>query len=143
MGTNRTHTNGERKLREVTHFIKQWRKHRKITVEELAKQAGMSASMISQLERGRSAYTQDTLEAVAKALDLKPSALLDRDPDDNAGLSVSMGGREIIHEVDLKSHLGEELWALLQELLKQQVKGLVSTMRDASQTDESNGSTAS
>jgi len=36
--------------------------------------------MISQLERGGCKYSQTSLEKIAKALDVRPSQLLDRDP---------------------------------------------------------------
>lgn len=75
-----------RQLRAVTHFIRQWRKHHRMTVEQVANAAGLTASMISQLEIGRSAYTQNSLEAVAKALRVEPWQLLCCDPSSDGHL---------------------------------------------------------
>ena len=66
--------------RDVTHFIRQWRKHRQLSITELGDAAGISASMISQLETGKANYTQVTLEALAKALGVHPAALVWADP---------------------------------------------------------------
>lgn len=66
--------------RDVTHFVRQWRKHRDMSIVELGEAAGISASMISQLETGKANYTQVTLEALAKALKVHPAALVWADP---------------------------------------------------------------
>lgn len=62
------------------HFLKQWRKFRRLTQEQLAGRLDMSNSSISQLETGKQGYTQDTLEALADALSCQPGDLLMRDP---------------------------------------------------------------
>lgn len=72
--------------REVVHFVKEWRKHQKLSVEALGEMAGISGSMISQLERGKTTYTQNTLEALARAMKLQPWQLLACGPDENAEL---------------------------------------------------------
>lgn len=61
-------------------FIRQWRKHRGLTLEQLAERVEMSAGALSLLERGISQYTQETLEALADALGTTPASLLNRDP---------------------------------------------------------------
>jgi transcriptional regulator with XRE-family HTH domain len=61
-------------------FIRQWRKHRDLTLEQLAEKIDMVPSHLSMLERGQRAYTQDTLEAIARALSTDVTALLSRDP---------------------------------------------------------------
>src|SRR3954468_8391094 len=66
--------------RDVTHFVRQWRKHRGLSIVELGEAAGVSASMISQLETGKANYTQVTLESLAKALRVHPAALVWADP---------------------------------------------------------------
>lgn len=63
-------------MRPVVHFIKEWRKHRDLSLEKLGEMAGVSPSMISQLERGKTTYTQTTLEALARALEVEPWQLL-------------------------------------------------------------------
>lgn len=72
--------------REVVHFVKQWRKHFGLSVEGLGEISGISGSMISQLERGKTTYTQKTLEALAKAMNLQPWQLLACGPDENQEL---------------------------------------------------------
>jgi len=93
-----------RPLREITHFIKAWRKHRKMTVEAVAERAGLTASMISQLETGRSAYTQNSLEAVAGALGVDAWQLLCCVPGANAGVDVVANNDELMLLIDAKHH---------------------------------------
>jgi transcriptional regulator with XRE-family HTH domain len=69
-------------------FIRDWRKHRGLTLEQLAARIEtitegaltITASALSLLERGQSAYTQGTLEALAHALQTTDAALLSVDP---------------------------------------------------------------
>lgn len=62
------------------HFIKQWRVHRGLTQEQLASRTEVTDGTISQLENGRIAYTQGTLEQIADALQCTPGDLLNVDP---------------------------------------------------------------
>ena len=62
------------------HFIKEWRKHRGLTQEQLAERTGFSPGTISQLETGRINYVQSTLEQIAEALQCEPGDLLMRNP---------------------------------------------------------------
>lgn len=61
-------------------FIRQWRQHRGLTIEQLAERVGVTHGAISQLERGLVNYTQPMLEAIADALMCEPADLLMRDP---------------------------------------------------------------
>lgn len=63
-------------------FIKQWRKFRGLTIEKLADRVGMSNGNLSNIERGKTGYNQDTLEALAEALHCGTADLLIRDPTD-------------------------------------------------------------
>lgn len=63
-------------------FIREWRKYRDLTLEQLAERLDMTSSHLSMLERGQRAYTQDTLEAIADALMTDVASLLMRDPSD-------------------------------------------------------------
>lgn len=63
-------------------FIRQWRKYRDLTLEQLAERIDMTPSHLSMLERGERAYTQGTLEAIADALMTDTASLLMRDPSD-------------------------------------------------------------
>ena len=66
--------------REKGHFIKEWRRHRGLTQEQLAERIDTSASAISQLETGKQSYTQRILEDIALALNTEPASLLAEDP---------------------------------------------------------------
>lgn len=85
-------------------FIRHWRKHRGLTLEQLADRIGMTASHLSMLERSQRSYTQETLEALAEAMQTDPASLLMRNPlDQDAIWSVwdqaQLGERRQIIEV--------------------------------------------
>lgn len=61
-------------------FIKEWREFRHMTLDQLAERSGMHTGSLSLLERGLRGYTQDSLEAIAKALQTDEAALLTLDP---------------------------------------------------------------
>lgn len=63
-----------------SHFIREWRKHRGLTIERLCDRIGYSQPHISKLENGKIPYNQELLEAVADALNCTPADLLMRDP---------------------------------------------------------------
>lgn len=90
-------TGGRREKREVTHKIKQWRKYRGLTLDELAAKCGLTGSLISQIELGRSRYSQKSLEAMAEALNCTAGQLLDVDPlaSNNHTLTASDFQREL------------------------------------------------
>lgn len=67
-------------------FIRHWRQHRKLNLEQLAERLDMTPSHLSMLERGQRGYTQETLEAVADALQTDVASLLMRDPSDPDGI---------------------------------------------------------
>jgi transcriptional regulator with XRE-family HTH domain len=67
------------KTKRVT-FIRQWRKHRKLTLEKLAERIEVTAGALSQLERGEVGYTQPMLEALASELRCEPGDLITRGP---------------------------------------------------------------
>lgn len=62
------------------HFIREWRDHRDLTLERLAERIGLTHSTLSRIERGKTAYTQPVLEALAEALGTTPASLIMRDP---------------------------------------------------------------
>lgn len=72
------------KVNAPRHFLKQWRRYRDLTQEELAGMVEMSVATISQLENGKQGYRQETLEALADALGCGPGDLLIRNPLDGA-----------------------------------------------------------
>lgn len=69
-----------------SHFIKRWRKYRRLSQEQLAERIDSTASTISQLENGKQGYTETTLQALAVALSTDAASLLARDPLDPEGL---------------------------------------------------------
>lgn len=62
------------------HFVKQWRKFKGLTQEQLAERIGVTPGAISQLEMGRVRYTQNMLEALADEFGCKPGDILNVDP---------------------------------------------------------------
>lgn len=62
------------------HYVREWRKFRGLTQERLAERTPFTTGAISQLETGRTKYTQDMIEALAVALDCKAGDLLSRNP---------------------------------------------------------------
>jgi transcriptional regulator with XRE-family HTH domain len=68
------------KSRPIRHYVREWRKFRGLTQERLAERTPFTTGAISQLETGRTKYTQDMLEALAEALQCTPADLLMRDP---------------------------------------------------------------
>lgn len=61
-------------------FIRQWREFRGLNQEQLASRLEMTQSHLSMLENGKRGYTQETLEAVAEALQTDVASLLMRNP---------------------------------------------------------------
>jgi phage repressor protein C with HTH and peptisase S24 domain len=63
-------------------FIKEWRKYRGLTQEQLADMIDMSNSNLSRIESGAVRYTSDSLEMIAHALAVDVTDLLSRGPSD-------------------------------------------------------------
>jgi transcriptional regulator with XRE-family HTH domain len=61
-------------------FIREWRKHRGLTQEQLAERMGIARSYISHVEKGKRRYDQLFLESAANALLCEPADLIMRDP---------------------------------------------------------------
>ncbi len=64
----------------VGHFIKEWRIYCELTQAQLAAEIGVSQSNINHIENGKTAYTQPSLEKIAKALKVHPADLLATNP---------------------------------------------------------------
>ena len=77
-------TKADKILARVAKAIKLRREHLGLTLRDLASQSGISASMISDIEREAKSPTISTLDALAQALGLPMSALAD-----NAALLAS------------------------------------------------------
>lgn len=85
-------------------FIREWRQYRNLTLEQLAGRLDMSASHFSMLERGQRGYTQETLEAIADALQTDAASLIMRNPQDNDAIwsiwdHAKHGERQMITEI--------------------------------------------
>ncbi|SDQ98803.1 Helix-turn-helix [Rhizobiales bacterium GAS113] len=61
-------------------FIRNWRKHRRLTLEQLGDLISMTASNLSMLERGQRGYSQETIEKIAAALQTDVPSLIGRRP---------------------------------------------------------------
>jgi transcriptional regulator with XRE-family HTH domain len=70
----------------MAHYIKEWRKHRGLTQEQLAERIGMARSYLALIESGRRRYDQPFLEHAAEALQCSPADLIMRNPTDPDGL---------------------------------------------------------
>jgi transcriptional regulator with XRE-family HTH domain len=68
------------------HYIREWRQHRELTLEQLAERIGITKSYLSKIETGKKRYDQPFLEAAAVALQCEPADLIIRDPSDPDGI---------------------------------------------------------
>jgi transcriptional regulator with XRE-family HTH domain len=68
------------------HYIKEWRKHRGLTQEQLAERIGIDKGYLSKIENGKRRYDQPFLEAAAVVLQCAPADLIIRDPSDPDGI---------------------------------------------------------
>lgn len=62
-------------------YLREWRKLRGLSVEDLAAKAGVSPGLISQIENRLSAGSPDSLEKLAAALDCEVGEILDIEPE--------------------------------------------------------------
>ena len=73
-------------------FIRAWRKHRELTLAQLADrlvtelEIEISEGQLSRIERGETPYSQDILEALAAVLRCEPADLIMRDPTQADGI---------------------------------------------------------
>lgn len=71
----------KRKGDKPGHFIRQWRKKKGLTLEQLAERIGMTHQNLGKIERGKVPYNQTLLELLADELGTDPASLIMRDPD--------------------------------------------------------------
>lgn len=67
-------------------FIRQWREHRGMTLEQLGEAIHLSHAQLGRIERGLQPYNQALLEAVADVLGTDVPSLIMRDPTDDTGI---------------------------------------------------------
>lgn len=63
------------------HFLRDWRKARDLTQEELADRIGMTHPSVQRIETNQQALTQPVLDKLAIALGTTRGNILDRKPD--------------------------------------------------------------
>lgn len=68
------------------HFIREWRKFRGLTQDQLAERIGITKGYLSKIENGKKRYDQPFLEAAAQVLRCEPADLIMRDPIDPEGI---------------------------------------------------------
>lgn len=73
-------------MAQQRHYIKEWRKFRSLTQEQLAERIGIDKSYLSKIETGKRRYDQQFLEAAADALRCEPGDLIVRNPLDVDGV---------------------------------------------------------
>lgn len=64
-------------------FVREWRKFRRMTLDDLSTAACIDKGNLSKMERGLLQYNQETLERLAAALKTDTASLIERDPTDN------------------------------------------------------------
>lgn len=64
--------------RALGETIRQERKRRKFSQEDFAEACGLHRNSIGMIERAEMSVTFDALDAIARALDMKPSQMLAR-----------------------------------------------------------------
>jgi transcriptional regulator with XRE-family HTH domain len=63
------------------HYLREWRKFRKLTQQELADRLDTSKSVISDMERGELQLSPKWARRIAPILNVSPGYLLDHDPE--------------------------------------------------------------
>ena len=74
-------------------YIREWRKHRGLTLQDVADATGITHATIGRVERGKIAYTRDTIEAITAALNCLPGQLLSFPP------NSAPSGEQVAHLV--------------------------------------------
>lgn len=102
------------KPQRTKHFIKEWRKKRGFTQEELADLIGVSSPTISQIENYKTGYTGETLTALADALSVTRGDLLENDPSKDSTLWTHF---QLLKDMEEKER--DEIVEVLSTLIKQ------------------------
>ena len=62
-------------------YLREWRKYRRMTLVQVARQLNFDHSSLQRLETGQTPYTQDHLEQLAEIYRCDPVDLISRDPE--------------------------------------------------------------
>lgn len=63
-------------------FLREWREHKGLKLEQVAEELGITAGALSQTELGKTNYTRPLLEALAHLYGCEPGDLIMRNPAD-------------------------------------------------------------
>ena len=107
-------------------YLRDWRKHRKLSQEELADRAGVTHGLISQLERGITGLTHDRLANLAAALDCSAADLLAGPPSDAKAPSAPTAG---------DAGLLLEALGLFSQLSEARQRRIIETIEDAARAE--------
>lgn len=62
------------------HYLREWREARGLSLDDLAERMGTSKGHLSNVENLKNGYTQDFIEAAARALDTDAASIISRRP---------------------------------------------------------------
>ena len=74
------------RMAKTGHFLRAWRKHRNLTLEQAAERVGTTHATLSRVERGKLPYNQALLEILADVYSTDPASLIMRDPSQPEGI---------------------------------------------------------
>ncbi|KQU13096.1 DNA-binding protein [Bacillus sp. Leaf13] len=94
--------------------LKLLRKERKLTLKSLAEQTGVSISFLSQVERGKSSVTLESLKKIADTLDVSPSFFFSED----RSQENSDSNHEQFHYQNLSSDIPDAVFSPILVTLK-------------------------
>lgn len=82
------------------HYLREWRKHKRLTQEKVAGDIGVDRSLISKIERYKAQYTQFVLQALARTYGCSVYQLLEVSPDKPNALLDAL---ETLQKADAKT----------------------------------------
>lgn len=65
---------------QLGHYLREWRAHKNMTIEDLATAAELSVGSVSNIETGKQKTSMDSLQRLAKALGIARGMLIEIDP---------------------------------------------------------------
>lgn len=80
---------GQNRVTRLRVYFKEWRKFRRLTLEQVAERADTTKSAIQKLETGETMYNQSSLEALAEALTTTPAELIAGPPSKDTPPTIS------------------------------------------------------
>lgn len=104
------------------HYIRAWRQKAGLSQERVAEFLDLTHGAISQLERGITGYTQNTLERLSELFVCSPAELL-------------IGPPESIDQLR-KLRQAEEAWVLFERLSEPRKSRIVAQIEDAARLEE-------